>query len=78
MKFDPQAPRNTGGFSLDDAARAFRLSVRHDRPAVCPHCLTPMHPLVGDQPAESVWILRCPMCRRGLVLNRSSWSSEEN
>jgi hypothetical protein len=72
MSVDLRTPRNTGGFSLDDAARAYRSSVRHDRPAVCPHCLTPMHPVVADHDAESVWILRCMSCGRGLVLNRTS------
>jgi len=63
-------PRNTGGFSLDDAARAYRSSLAHERIPVCPRCETPLVPVGGDERTDRVLILRCPDCGRGVVLQQ--------
>ncbi len=73
MKIHPDAPRNTGGFSLDDAARVFRTTLRHDQRIVCPTCRADLHPIVGDRQAHSVWILRCDHCGSGVVFRHMEW-----
>ncbi len=59
-------PRNTGGFSLDEAARAIQNSLS-DLPALCPTCAAPLRRVVGEEHSERVWILRCTECGRGMV-----------
>jgi hypothetical protein len=63
-------PRTTGGFSLDDAARAVRNSLS-DLPALCPTCDAPLCRIQGREHGECVWIFRCDACGRGLVFLRS-------
>jgi len=63
------APRNTGGFSLDEAARAVRTSMS-DEAALCPVCSAPMYLVVGDEEHDPVWMFRCEDCGRGVVFMR--------
>ena len=70
MALHTTSPRNTGGFSLDDAARAYRSSLSTDRVVICPHCDTEMVPVIGEEHTERVLILRCGQCGRGVVLQR--------
>lgn len=62
-------PRTTGGFSLDDASRAYRRISAADHHTVCPSCGAEMDP-VGDAVSSGVWIMRCRRCGCGLVLPR--------
>jgi len=63
-------PRTTGGFSLDDAARAVRNSLSN-LPALCPTCTAPLRRLTATEHGCCVWMLRCDACGRGMVFLRS-------
>jgi hypothetical protein len=65
-----RTPRNTGGFSLDDAARIVRSSL-DNLPALCPTCGAPLRRVVGEEHSDDVWLLRCTECGRGMVFRRA-------
>ena len=63
------ARRVSGGFTLDEAARLYRMC-GGATPSVCPGCGGMMRDLAGHRPRGDVWLMRCETCGRGLVFDR--------
>ncbi len=64
-----RTPRNTGGFSLDDAARVIRNCLQ-DVPSPCPSCGGALRRVVGAEYDDQVCLLRCDACGRGMVFRK--------
>lgn len=62
--------RLSGGFTLDEAARLYRCSTA-GASVVCPGCGGAMLGVSGSRPSGGVALLRCPVCGRGVVLDRA-------
>lgn len=60
--------RPTPGYSLDEAARIRRAIAKGDQSINCPDCHHPLDPRVGHDAETTIWVVRCHVCGRGVVL----------
>lgn len=56
------------GFSLDEAARIRRMIATREGRMTCPSCGAELRPTVGFDGEWRVWLVRCDVCSRGVVV----------
>ncbi|MEK6609501.1 MAG: hypothetical protein AABZ35_01110 [Gemmatimonadota bacterium] len=62
-------PRWSPGFSLDEAARIRRMIVTRAGRMACPYCDAELKPTVGLDGQQRVWLVRCDVCNRSIVVH---------
>jgi len=60
--------RSGSGFSLDEAARIRRAVLDTAAPPPCPRCEVRLEQTGGTSGAGHVWMLHCPRCGGGIVI----------
>ena len=65
---DLRSRRSGTGFSLDDAASVRRAVLQAGATPGCPRCAVPLEQTGGTAGEEHVWMMRCPRCGAGLVI----------
>jgi ribosomal protein L37AE/L43A len=60
--------RPTPGYSLDEVARIRRAITRGEEHIRCPDCHHELDPRVGRNAETAIWVVRCHVCGRGVVM----------
>lgn len=72
MDSDIRSRRSGSGFSLDEAARIRRAVLDTAAPPPCPRCAERLEQTAGTAGADHVWMLHCPGCGAGIVIQESA------
>ncbi|HXV90361.1 MAG TPA: hypothetical protein VD707_03275 [Gemmatimonadales bacterium] len=67
--------RSGSGFSLDEAASIRRAVLETGAPPPCPRCDDRLEQTAGTAGADHVWMLHCPRCGAGIVIQEPAVSS---
>jgi len=62
--------RSGSGFSLDEAATIRRAVLESGTPPLCPRCDERLEQTAGTAGADHVWMLHCPRCGAGIVIQQ--------
>ena len=62
--------RSGSGFSLDEAASIRRAVLDTHAPPPCPRCDERLEQTAGTAGADHVWMLHCPGCGAGIVIQQ--------
>jgi hypothetical protein len=62
--------RSGSGFSLDEAATIRRAVLESGTPPPCPRCDERLEQTAGTAGADHVWMLHCPRCGAGIVIQQ--------
>lgn len=67
--------RSGSGFSLDEAASIRRAVLETGAAPPCPRCDDRLEQTAGTAGADHVWMLHCPRCGAGIVIQEPAVSS---
>ena len=60
--------RPTPSYSLDEVAKLRRMIASGGEHITCPDCHHPVDPRVGRDRNTTIWVVRCHVCGRGVVM----------
>jgi transcription elongation factor Elf1 len=60
--------RPTPSYSLDEVAKLRRMIAGGGEHITCPDCHHPLDPRVGRDRDTTIWVVRCHVCGRGVVM----------
>ena len=63
--------RRSAGYSLDEAARIGQAIRERHTVLACPHCYAALRYAVDTSGVEAVWLLRCDVCERSVVIRNT-------
>ena len=75
MNWGYRSRRSGSGFSLDEAAGIRRAVLDTGAPPPCPRCDERLEHTAGTAGADHVWMLHCPRCGVGIVIQESAVTS---
>lgn len=64
--------RPTPSYSLDEVAKLRRMIAGGGEHITCPDCHHPLDPRVGRDHDTTIWVVRCHVCGRGVVMQVES------
>ena len=76
MEADIRSRRSGSGFSLDEAATIRRAVLDTGSAPACPRCEERLEQTAGTAGADNVWMLHCPRCGAGIVIQESAVASD--